>query len=468
MAGLRAALAITAVSALGALFVSGGSGSDPRTPTALAGLPAPFLPTSVIGAGAATAGVDAYGDVVDLWVPGPVGRDLIHNPASRQTAGSVPANTGIVPRVSIAGGPARALWHSRWIRQSYLPDTNVLRTEAVIGSAKLEITEAIGRGVLICTVTASRGASVSGLSCRRPGGWRAIGQLAAGERRWLRKARPLGGGAPQWAQRMYRRSLLVLRALTDRRSGAVAAGTREGWAYVWPRDASASALALAAAGYRNEARLVVHFLLRLKLGAAARFDANGVGVRGRAAEGDAAGWVGPPPEPRGWAVSRDACKVEEGNPPGAGETIIRSDRGKAAITSATRSHPAFPARRFSGCSVPRRASSAAPAIPARALIQPPPGRCDPSPSRRSMRPSARPLIDWPRARAGSESSQPKSGLEPNPGAHRLHGAPGAWRRWESAGRRWDYLAICGEPPPRPDSSRSEWELGEASRIRPLR
>ena len=99
------------------------------------------------------------------------------------------------------------------------------------------------------------------------------------------------GGAPQWAQRMYRRSLLVLRALTDRRSGAVAAGTREGWAYVWPRDASASALALAAAGYRNEARLVVHFLLRLKLGAAARFDANGVGVRGRAAEGDAAGWV---------------------------------------------------------------------------------------------------------------------------------------------------------------------------------
>ena len=51
--------------------------------------------------------------------------------------------------------------------------------------------------------------------------------------------------------RMYRRSLLTLRALTDRRTGAVAAGARDGWAYVWPRDAGAAALAFAAAGYRR-------------------------------------------------------------------------------------------------------------------------------------------------------------------------------------------------------------------------
>ncbi len=284
-------MAIAAVLALAALFVSGGSPSDPHTPAALPGLPAPFLPTAVLGDGASAAGVDAYGDVVDLWVPGPVGRDLIQNPASRQAADSVPPNTGIVPRVSIAGGPARALWHSQWVRQSYLPDTNILRTAALIGSAKVEIIEAISRGALTCTVSASRGARVSGLSCQRPGGWRSIRQLARAERRWLGGAKPLDQRAPRWAKQMYRRSLLVLRALTDSRSGAVAAGTREGWAYVWPRDASATAIALASAGYREEARLVVHFLLRLNLGSAARFAANGAGVKGRAAEGDAGGWV---------------------------------------------------------------------------------------------------------------------------------------------------------------------------------
>ena len=65
---------------------------------------------------------------------------------------------------------------------------------------------------------------------------------------WLAAARPLGAAAPRWARRMYQRSLLVLHALTDRRTGAVIAGAREGWEYVWPRDASSVALALASAG----------------------------------------------------------------------------------------------------------------------------------------------------------------------------------------------------------------------------
>jgi hypothetical protein len=90
---------------------------------------------------------------------------------------------------------------------------------------------------------------------------------------------------------MYVRSLLVLRALTDRRSGAVAAGARDGWAYVWPRDAGAVAIALASAGYRDEARRVVRFLRGLDLESAARFHGDGGPVGGRAAEGDAAGWV---------------------------------------------------------------------------------------------------------------------------------------------------------------------------------
>ena len=90
---------------------------------------------------------------------------------------------------------------------------------------------------------------------------------------------------------MYVRSLLVLRALTDRRTGAVAAGARDGWAYVRPRDASAVAIALASAGYRPEARRVVHFLRGLDLEAAARFHGDRTPVDGRAAQGDAAGWV---------------------------------------------------------------------------------------------------------------------------------------------------------------------------------
>lgn len=111
------------------------------------------------------------------------------------------------------------------------------------------------------------------------------------DRRWLVRSKPLGAAAPRWGRRMYARSLLALRALTDRRSGAALAGAREGWAYVWPRDAAAVAIALASAGYRFEARRIVRFLHRLDLDSAARFDGTGEPVDGRDAQGDAAGWV---------------------------------------------------------------------------------------------------------------------------------------------------------------------------------
>jgi len=120
---------------------------------------------------------------------------------------------------------------------------------------------------------------------------RRSGAARRGDRRWIERARPLGAGAPRWARRMYTRSLLVLQALTDRRTGAVIAGARDGWAYVWPRDAGAVALAFADAGYRAEARQVARFLLRLDLDAAARFNVDGTPVNGREAQGDARGWV---------------------------------------------------------------------------------------------------------------------------------------------------------------------------------
>lgn len=259
--GLARAAVLLGVVAAAGVVLSGGTRSDPRTPATLPGLPPPFLGVAVVGSGGRTEAVDAYGDVVGLWAPGPAGRSLIHNPPARQAAGSVPADTGIVARARV-GGRWVPFWRADAVRQRYLPGTNALRTTAWFGKQKFAVVRDLG------------GAA----------GFRA-------DRRWLARARPLGAGAPSWARAMYRRSLLVLRALADRRSGAVAAGPREGWAYVWPRDASAVAMAFAGAGYRPEAKRIVGFLEGLDLDAAARFDGSGEPVGGRAAQGDARGWV---------------------------------------------------------------------------------------------------------------------------------------------------------------------------------
>jgi hypothetical protein len=148
------------------------------------------------------------------------------------------------------------------VRQRYLPDANALRTVARFGGERIVTVRSLGDP-----------------------------RVPRLDSRWLAAARPLGSEAPRWARRMYARSLLVLHALTDPRSGAVLAGARENWAYVWPRDASAVAMALASAGYRGEARRIVSFLQGIDLAAAARFHSNGTPVDGRDAQGDAAGWI---------------------------------------------------------------------------------------------------------------------------------------------------------------------------------
>ena len=252
---------VAALIAVAAASVSGGSASDPRTPEGLPGLPPPFLGVAVIGGGGRTGAVDAYGDLVDLRGPGPAGEPLIAVPAELQAAGAVPADSGRVARASI-GGKRVPLWKAETVSQHYLPGTNVLVTVARFPGRTVRVVRGVGG---------------------RAG--------ALEDRRWLGRRRALGPAAPAWAQRLYARSLLVLRALTDRRTGAVAAGARDGWAYVWPRDAAAVAIALASAGYRSDARRVVGFLRHLDLGAAARFDGFGVPVEGRSAQGDATGWV---------------------------------------------------------------------------------------------------------------------------------------------------------------------------------
>jgi len=288
-------------------LLSGGTRADPRTPPALPGLAPPFFGTAVVGGGGRTEAIDAYGDVVGLWAPGPAGRSLIYNPAARQAAGSVPAGTGIVARMPSGRGTV-PLWRAESVTQRYLPRTNVLRTVARLRG---------NRAVVVRSVGGPRSARA--------------------DRRWLGQAQPLGAGAPGWARAMHRRSLLVLRALTDRRTGAVAAGAREGWAYVWPRDASAAAIALASAGYRAEARRVVRFLLGLDLDAAARFRGTGEPVADRGPQGDAAGWVGAAaraaglPAPRGapsWNARTDYQEGDAGDYLGNALASTAADRDR--------------------------------------------------------------------------------------------------------------------------------------------
>jgi glucoamylase len=327
MGWARTVLALVAVVAAGTLLLSGGSGADPETPDGLPGMPPPFLGVAVLGDGGLTAAVDAYGDVVDLRAPGPAGRALIDNPAGRQSAGTVTADTGIQVWVRV-GGEQLPMWRADEVRQRYLPGTNVLRTVARFGGTRVAIDQAARGRTLAMVVRGDRvdlrvnadikcdqGRSGRALNiacatgdhtqpCRlTPGrgggnrqdcvrfGHRVLDQAAAADLRWLARRRQLGTDAPTWARRMYERSLLVLHALTGRRTGAVAAGARDGWAYVWPRDASAVAIAYAAAGYRPEAVRVTRFLLGLGLEDAARFHGDGSPVPGRAAQGDAIGWV---------------------------------------------------------------------------------------------------------------------------------------------------------------------------------
>lgn len=170
--------------------------------------------------------------------------------------------TGLVALLAVGAVLTSGGSRTDSVRQRYLPDSNALRTVARFGTARTVTVRSLGEPDAV-----------------RP------------DPRWLAAAQLLGSGAPRWARRMYSRSLLVLRALTDPRTGAVLAGARGGWAYVWPRDAGAVAMALAEAGYQGEARHIVGFLRGLDLGAAARFYPNGTPVEGRDSQGDAAGWI---------------------------------------------------------------------------------------------------------------------------------------------------------------------------------
>lgn len=310
--GLGAALLAGAALVAAMVLLSGEERADPHTPAALPGLPPPFLGVAVLGEGELTAAVDAYGNVVDLR-PAPAGPALIENPADRQAAGTVAAATGIQPWVRIGEGPQLPMWRADRIRQRYLPGTNVLRTEAWFDRARVVLTQAVHDGELAIAVHADASSVQLRTGVRRDlitKDSRVLARAAASDRRWLARARPLGAGAPDWAVEMHERSLLVLRAHTGRRNGAVAAGARDGWAYVWPRDAGAVAIAVAAAGYQPEAELITQFMLGLGVEQFARFHSDGSPVPDRGAQGDEIGWVAAAAEAAGTIGSaRHAAKI---------------------------------------------------------------------------------------------------------------------------------------------------------------
>jgi GH15 family glucan-1,4-alpha-glucosidase len=116
--------------------------------------------------------------------------------------------------------------------------------------------------------------------------------VAAEERAWLAAGTVPGAGPAE--REAAARSLLFLRLLVRPGGGALAAQTPY-WAYVWPRDASFTAAALAVTGHRREAGAILGFLAGTQRDDGtwpARSHPDGRPVDdGRPAQLDATGWV---------------------------------------------------------------------------------------------------------------------------------------------------------------------------------
>jgi glucoamylase len=116
--------------------------------------------------------------------------------------------------------------------------------------------------------------------------------VAAEEQAWLAAGTVPGANAAE--RDAAARSLLFLR-LRVRPGGAALAAQTPYWAYVWPRDSSFTAAALALTGHRREAAAILHFLADTQRPDGtwpARSHPDGRPVDdGRPAQLDATGWV---------------------------------------------------------------------------------------------------------------------------------------------------------------------------------
>ena len=116
--------------------------------------------------------------------------------------------------------------------------------------------------------------------------------LAAQQRRWLAAGTVPGTGTRY--EPMVADALLDLRTLTLPNGAAVASWYR-GWRYVWPRDASFAAAALARSGHVDDALRILTFLAAAQPADGvfeARYRPDGTAVKdGRGPEPDGVGWV---------------------------------------------------------------------------------------------------------------------------------------------------------------------------------
>ena len=244
------------------------------------------------------------------------------------------------------------------------------------------------------------------------------------DRRWLGGARPLGARSAAVGAADVPALAAGPAGADRRRTGAAVAGARDGWAYVWPRDAAAVAMAFAAAGYRAEARRVAHFLRGLDLNAAARFNgtgAPGAGPRGagrrrrlgRAAARAAGFGTGPrPPSDRAVAGPR---RLPGGRPGDYLGNAIACRRRREAV-----------GRRHSKGRAGGPGAAAGDRAPDSTRRRP--GRCDRSP--------ARPLRGRaPHAAAARRRRGNRFGIIPSqdwPGGDDPWTAPTAWTAWSLA------------------------------------
>lgn len=180
--------------------------------------------------------------------------------------------------VGSVGGSA-LLWRSRHITVPLLSESVALTAD---GGRTLLVT-GDGRSLLAGT-RVLRPSSPSDLASAL--------RLAERQRAWLQSGTVPGAGGP--FEPMVRDALLDLRTMTLE-SGASLAGGPSKWRYVWPRDASFAAVALARAGHPDDAMEVLRFLAGLQAWDGrfqARYLPDGSGPPDdRGVQEDGAGWV---------------------------------------------------------------------------------------------------------------------------------------------------------------------------------